>query len=73
MNLQSTYPKSLLCTRDNALGESTYQVVIGVRHKLLGSHINSRRWVPSDQDYGAKGPTDMEKSLHYDNPTKGRL
>ena len=36
-------------TRDNALGEFAHREIIGVKHKLLGSHISSRRWILSSQ------------------------
>ena len=47
-------------TRDNALGESAcWAIKSGVRHKLLGSHFNSRKWVPFDMWYDMEGHTDM--------------
>lgn len=56
-------PLDIAWTWGNALGESVYWAITNILHELLGGHINSRRWVPSNQWYDAKGPTDMGNIL----------
>ena len=46
---------------NDVLRESNRQVVTSVKHKLLGSHISNKQWVPFGQEYGEEGPTYMEK------------
>ena len=54
-------PKILPWVEGNALGKFAHRALIGVWYKFQGGHVNSRRWVPSCQEYRIEGSTNVGK------------